>query len=66
MTDTEIRVKGLEILSQVLGKVDAERFIALTNREPFDYTEWQHGLWSDIPVNDLSKAAMDYQKNINA
>ena len=24
-----------------LGDVNAERFIALVNREPFDYTEWR-------------------------
>jgi hypothetical protein len=29
MTDTEIRLKGLEILARRLGDVEAERFIAL-------------------------------------
>ena len=65
MTDTEIRVKGLELLSLNLGKINAERFIALINREPFDYTEWQQDLWPDFPVRDLSKAAMEYQSRIN-
>ena len=65
MTDTEIRVKGLKLLSLNLGKVDAERFIALINREPFDYTEWQQDLWPDFPIRDLSKAAMEYQDHID-
>ena len=65
MTDTEIRVKGLELLSRNLGKINAERFIVLINREPFDYTEWQQDLWPNYPVRDLSKAAMEYQKHIN-
>ena len=65
MTDTEIRVKGLELLSLNLGKVNAERFIVLINREPFDYTDWQQDLWPDFHVRDLSKAAMEYQNSIN-
>ena len=44
-TDTEIRVLGLKALTDALGEVEAERFIALVLREPFDYTAWQRRLW---------------------
>lgn len=37
-TDTEIRLQGMEALLQRLGEVEAERFISLIQREPFDYT----------------------------
>ena len=37
MTNTEIRLKGLQILAEYLGDVEAERFVALIQREPFDY-----------------------------
>ncbi len=40
ISDTEIKVKGVQLLSQYLGDVEAERFIALIQREPFDYTKW--------------------------
>ena len=40
-TDTIVRHEGMNILIKHLGPVDAERFIALMNREPFDYTEWR-------------------------
>ena len=40
-TDTEIRIIGFDVLSNVLGDVNAERFIALTIREPQDYTAWR-------------------------
>jgi hypothetical protein len=33
--------------------VEAERFIALMLREPFDYTEWQRGLYKDVPLKDF-------------
>ena len=42
ITDTEIKTKGFQILAQSLGNVEAERFIALIQREPFDYTKWCH------------------------
>lgn len=57
MTDTEIRVKGITALSNSLGTVEAERFIALILREPFDYTQWQRTLFEDQSVESLSKAA---------
>ena len=41
MTDTEIRAKGISILAQYLGDIEMERFIALIQREPFDYTHWR-------------------------
>ena len=38
LTDTEIKIKGIQTLSETLGDIEAERFIALIQREPFDYT----------------------------
>ena len=58
MTDTEIRVKGIAALSSTLGSVEAERFIALILREPFDYTRWQQNLFKDKSIAELSDAAM--------
>lgn len=41
ITDTELRVRGFDVLAKAFGDVDAERFIALASSEPFDYTEWR-------------------------
>jgi hypothetical protein len=62
MTDTELRIKVLNILIQTFGKVDAERFIALIIREPFDYTHWQKNILADINLEELSKIAMQHYK----
>jgi len=35
-TDTEIRLDGLKALTESLGQVEAERFVALLSREPFE------------------------------
>ena len=41
ITDNELRTSGFAVLVREFGDVNAERFIALVNREPFDYTEWR-------------------------
>ena len=56
--DTLVRTEGMKILLEGLGKVDAERFISLIIKEPFDYTKWQKDLFSDMTVRELSKTAM--------
>ncbi len=62
ITDTEIKRQGIKALSDNLGTVEAEKFIALLLREPFDYTKWQKSLFSDISPEVLSKEAMKYRK----
>lgn len=57
-TDTIVRREGIEILLKALGKVDAERFISLIIREPFDYTDWQSDLFADLSIRELSDEAM--------
>jgi hypothetical protein len=59
ITDTEIRIKGLQILTEHLGDIEAERFIVLIHREPFDYTKWRQGLDENFSIEDISKKAID-------
>ena len=63
-TDTEVRIQGLRALVDNLGAVEAERFIALILREPFDYTKWQKELWSDKNIEEISKSAMELRNEI--
>jgi hypothetical protein len=58
ITDTEVKVKGIKALMDSLGSVDAERFISLIQREPFDYTKWQRTLWEERSVEEISRNAM--------
>jgi hypothetical protein len=58
ITDTELKVQGLETLIKALGELNAERFITLLLREPFDYTKWQRSLWTDKSVEEISQMAM--------
>jgi len=58
ITDTEIRIRGLQILTDHLGDIEAERFIAIIQREPFDYTKWRQGMDEDLTIQEISKKAM--------
>jgi len=58
LTDTEIKSKGVQVLSEYLGDVEAERFITLIQREPFDYTKWRQDLDDYLSINEISRNAM--------
>jgi len=64
MTDTLLKTKAMDVLVKTLGVVEAERFIALILREPFDYTEWRRdNLVDDITVSELNRQATEYWNN---
>jgi len=63
VSDTVLKNEGMKVLATHLGLVQAERFISLMIREPFDYTEWQRGLYEDVPLDDFLKDAMDFRLN---
>jgi hypothetical protein len=64
ITDTEIKTKGVCVLTQYLGDVEAERFIALIQREPFNYTEWHQGLDEKLSIKEISQEAMFLRKKL--
>ncbi|MCF6286495.1 MAG: hypothetical protein L3K26_15070 [Candidatus Hydrogenedentes bacterium] len=66
ITDTEIKAKGIHILAQYLGDVEAERFIALIQREPFDYTKWHQDVDDGNSVEEISRNAMSLRNKISA
>ena len=65
ITDTEIRLNGMRSLVENIGLVEAERFIVLIQREPFDYTEWRRTLWEGKTVREISAEAMAYRKALH-
>ena len=51
------------LLIVFLLPADAERFVTLLLREPFDYTKWQTTLWSARSVREISDEATAYRKS---
>ena len=62
ITDTEIKTKGIQILAQHLGDVEAERFITLIQREPFDYTKWRQEMDEAMTIEEISQRAMSLRR----
>ena len=62
-TDTILRNEGTKVLMDNLGLVEAERFIMLIQREPFDYTKWQENLFEDLSIEEISQKAADYRNS---
>ena len=60
--DTLVKTEGMKLLLEGLGKVDAERFISIIIKEPFDYTKWQRDLFTGMSVRELSNNAMNFVK----
>ena len=65
MNDTVLMKTGMEVLIEKLGNIDAEKFIALILREPFDYTEWRkENLFAGMTIEEISNEAMKlYNQN---
>ena len=61
ISDTVLKNEGMKVLASHLGLVKAERFISLMIRDPFDYTEWQRGLFKDVPLDVFLTDAMDFR-----
>ena len=63
MTETVLLKTGMKVLIQHLGNIDAERFVSILLREPFDYTQWRKdNLCAEMTVEEISKEAMRVYK----
>jgi hypothetical protein len=61
LSNTVLKDEGMRILAEQLGIVEAERFIVLMRREPFDYTQWRQGLFKGIPLDTFLRDAQKYR-----
>jgi len=57
MTDTILMSEGMQTLINRFGIVNAGRFVYLMNKEPFDYTKFQHTLFEGMTLDEICEAA---------
>ena len=63
-SDNVLLYEAIDILLRTFGIVDTERFIALINRDTFDYTEWRRGLRNDMTIDEVyAEAAANDKSN---
>ena len=55
VSDNELSMRGMNLLKEQLGPVDAERFVYILVKDRFDYTEWQRGLFKGETVRSLGE-----------
>ncbi|MDQ7092230.1 hypothetical protein REC12_01320 [Desulfosporosinus sp. PR] len=58
MNEAVLQKSAMKCLIDNFGNVEAERFISLIIKEPFDYTKWQEPLYEDMSIVELSEKAM--------
>jgi len=72
MTETVLLRTGMKLLIDNLGLVEAERFVVLLNREPFDYTKFHSTLFEGMSFEEIlqeaakAKEAADKRNEISA
>jgi hypothetical protein len=54
----------MKALAEQLGIVEAERFVALIQREPFDYTQWRQSLFEGVPLDEFLENARNFSENM--
>ena len=59
MNESVLQKSAMKCLIDNFGNVEAERFISLVIKEPFDYTKWQETLYENMSIQELSKKAME-------
>ncbi len=64
-TDAEIRLAGMNALIDVLGLVEAERFIAAVSRDRLDYTEWRRTNLPSISLDSLAVQANAFAEHLD-
>ena len=60
-SDAVVRIEAMDTLIKHLGEVDAERFITIVKSDAFNYTEWRRGLWENKSINEIHRAATEYE-----
>lgn len=53
MTDTALKLYGMNLLSKGLGMVETEKFVSLITSEPFDYTNWRKMQFNELAFDEL-------------
>lgn len=59
MTDSELRVSGIEALNRALGATGALRFLGMIHRDPTDYVEVSRRIYQGQTVDEIFDRAKD-------
>ena len=63
MAEIGIMTEGMNCLTEHLGTLEAEMFVAAIIRENFDYTEWQRAYFDAKSPAEISRKAAQHEKD---
>ena len=61
ISDNELTMRGMNLLKEEFGPVDAERFVYVMTRDGFDYTEWQKDRFKGETVRSRGEKIMAFE-----
>lgn len=62
--DNIVVEKGMRSLINAMGVVDAERFIAIMNREKANYDDWRTSYFGKMTPEEYEKGLLEFEKNL--
>ncbi len=62
--DNIVVEKGMRSLINAMGVVDAERFIAIMNREKANYDDWKTSYFGKMTPEEYEKGLLEFEKNL--
>ena len=62
IADIDLITRGMQVLVEKLGIVEAETFISVIKNDKFDYTKWREDKFEDMTLEELNNAAAQYAK----
>lgn len=60
LNTADIIDKGLQCLTEHIGVLETEQFIAVIMREKFDYTKWQREFYDSMETGEFHKKNVEY------
>ncbi len=63
MAEIGIMTEGMNCLTEHLGTLKAEMFVAAIIRENFDYNEWQRAYFDAKSPAEISREAAQHEKD---
>ena len=60
IADMDLVTRGMQVLTEQLGIIEAETFISIIKNDKFDYTKWREDKFDDLTLEELNTQVVEY------
>jgi hypothetical protein len=60
--EDELYARGMDLLFDGLGEIEALRFLIIYNSRLYNYTEWHEHLWEDKSVGEIAAMCREFRR----